>query len=83
MDIRRMPLWASRNATIMSNEAVRAVIEDQGEITIELSCTNIQGGRVNALSIPYFRGIGAGVLSDENIDWYKSKQRAYTAGFCS
>lgn len=80
MDIRRMPLWASRNATIMSNEAVRAVIEDQGEITIELSCTNIQGGRVNALSIPYFRGIGAGVLSDENIDWYKSKQRTYTAG---
>ena len=80
MDIRRMPLWASRNATIMSNEAVRAVIEDQGEITIELSCANIQGGRVNALSIPYFRGKGPGVLSDENMDWYKSKQRTYTAG---
>lgn len=80
MDIRRMPLWVSRNATVMSNDIVKAVIEDQGEITIELSSLNIQGGRVNALSIPYFRGTGIGVLSDENTDWYKSKQRTYTAG---
>ena len=75
MDIRRIPLWASRNATIMSNDSIRAVIEDQGEIAIELSAANVQGGRVNAVSIPYFRGIGSGVLSDENTDWYKSKQR--------
>ena len=80
MDIRRIPLWASRNATIMSNDSIRAVIEDQGEIAIELSAANVQGGRVNAVSIPYFRGIGSGVLSDENTDWYKSKQRTYTAG---
>ena len=52
MDIRRIPLWASRNATIMSNDSIRAVIEDQGEIAIELSAANVQGGRVNAVSIP-------------------------------
>ena len=28
MDIRRMPLWVSRNATVMSNDIVKAVIEE-------------------------------------------------------
>ena len=53
MDIRRIPLWQSRNATYMSNNLVRAVIEDQGEVAIELSARSVQGGFVNALSLPY------------------------------
>ena len=30
MDIRRMSLWESRNATFMQNDTIRSVIEDQG-----------------------------------------------------
>ena len=80
MDIRRVPLWESRNATYISNDLVRVVIEDQGDVTLELSTQNIQGGRVNALCLPYFRGIGQGVNSDPNYDWYKGKSRFYHAG---
>lgn len=80
MDIRRIPLWESRNATFMSNNLIRAVIEDQGEVAIELSAKSVQGGFVNALSLPYFRGRGLGVSCDENADWYKSKQSFYQAG---
>ena len=80
MDIRRIPLWESRNATFMSNNLIRAVIEDQGEVAIELSAQAVQGGFVNALSLPYFRGRSIGVGSDENTDWYKGKQKFYQAG---
>ncbi len=80
MDIRRVPLWESRNATYMSNDLVRVVIEDQGDVTLELSAQNVQGGRVNALCLPYFRGIGQGVNSDPNYDWYKGKNSHYQAG---
>ena len=80
MDIRRIPLWESRNATYMSNNLVRALIEDQGEVAIELSARCVQGGYVNALSLPYFRGRGIGVLSDQNADWWKSRQSFYQAG---
>lgn len=80
MDIRRIQLWQSRNATYMSNDIIRTVIEDQGDIALELSAMNIQQGWVNALSIPYYRGRGSGVLSDENQDWYKLRQFTYQAG---
>ncbi len=80
MDIRRIPLWESRNATYMSNDLLRCVIEDQGEVTLELSALNVQGGRVNSLCIPYFRGTGSGVGSDVNQDWWKGKQSVYQAG---
>ena len=80
MDIMRSPLWESRNATFMSNNLIRAVIEDQGEVAIELSAQAVQGGFVNALSLPYFRGRSIGVGSDENADWYKGKQKFYQAG---
>jgi len=80
MDIRRIPLWEGRNATIISNDVLRAVIEDMGDVMLELSAVSARGGRVNALSIPYFRGIGAGVESDPNSDWYKGRERSYNAG---
>lgn len=80
MDIRRLPLWESRNATLMSNDQIRVVLEDQGEVVLELSAKSIQGGLVNALSLPYFRGTGIGVESDPNADFWKGKQRTYQAG---
>ena len=80
MDIRRIPLWEGRNATYMSNDIINVVIEDQGEVCLELSNTCISGARVNPLSLPYFRGIGSGVLSDPNGEWYQMKQSLYQAG---
>ena len=53
MDIRRIPLWEGRNATYMSNDIINVVIEDQGEVCLELSNTCISGARVNPLSLPY------------------------------
>ena len=61
MDIRRLPLWEGRNATIMNNGEINAVIEDQGEVMLELSNQVRSGARVNPLAIPYFRGFGSGV----------------------
>lgn len=80
MDIRRLPLWEGRNATYMSNDIINVLIEDQGEVCLELSNTCITGARVNPLSIPYFRGFGSGVLSDANGEWYQMKQSLYQAG---
>mgnify|MGYP001029160571 CR=1 FL=1 len=80
MDIRRMSLWESRNATFMQNDTIRSVIEDQGEVALELSTRSLQGGVVNALSIPYFRGTGINVNSDNNYEFWKSKQVLYQAG---
>ena len=80
MDIRRIPLWEGRNATYMSNDTVEACIEDQGEVCLELSNTCGLGGRVNPLSLPYFRGFGEGVESDANSEWWRRKQDIYQAG---
>ena len=80
MDIRRLPLWEGRNATIMNNGEINAVIEDQGEVMLELSNQVRSGARVNPLAIPYFRGFGSGVLSDPNGSWYSMKETLYQAG---
>lgn len=80
MDIRRLGLWESRNATFMQNNHIRTVIEDQGEVALELSSRSIHGGIVNALSIPYFRGTGINIFSDNNYEFWKSKQSTYQAG---
>jgi hypothetical protein len=80
MDIRRMTLWESRNATFMQNNYIRTVIEDQGEVGLELSTRTLQGGILNALSLPYFRGTGSSVYSDPNYEFWKSKQTVYQAG---
>lgn len=80
MDIRRIPLWVGRNATMLTNEEIRVLIEDQGDITLELSAKCAGGGWVNALSIPYFRGTGSDVTADPNFDWWKGKAHTYQAG---
>lgn len=80
MDIRRLSLWEGRNATYMSNDSFSVVIEDQGEVALELSSRMENGARISPLSLPYFRGTGSGVFSDENSTWWRSRQGLYQAG---
>ena len=63
MDIRRLALWEGRYATYMSNDIFSSLIEDQGEVLLELTSRTLSGARINALSLPYFRGTGSGVMS--------------------
>ena len=80
MDVRRLALWEGRYATYMSNDIFSAVIEDQGDIVLELTSRALSGARINALALPYFRGTGAGVMSDENGEWWQGRQSLYQAG---
>ena len=80
MDVRRIPLWSGRNGTYISNDLIKLIIEDKGETGLELSTLNSAGGRINAYSIPYFRGRELSVLDDNNQDWYKGKDKTYNAG---
>ena len=80
MDIRRLPLWEGRYATYMSNDSFSALIEDQGEVMLELTSRTLSGARINALSLPYFRGTGAGVMSDPNSEWWQGNEALYQAG---
>lgn len=80
MDIRRLSLWEGRYATYMSNESFSALIEDQGEIILEMSVRNINGARTSSLALPYFRGTGSGVMSDDNGQWWRMNQGLYQAG---
>ena len=74
MDIRRLSLWEGRYATYMSNDIFSALIEDQGEVLLELTSRTLSGARINAMALPYFRGTGAGVISDENSEWWQSSE---------
>lgn len=80
MDIRRLSLWEGRYATYMSNETFSTLIEDQGEVVIEMSARNNAGARTSPLSLPYFRGTGSGVMSDPNGEWWRMSQGLYQAG---
>ena len=80
MDIRRLPLWEGRYATYMSNDIFSALIEDQGEVLLELTSRTLSGARINALALPYFRGTGSGVLSDVNGEWWQGSESLYQAG---
>ncbi len=80
MDIRRLSLWEGRYATFMSNETFQALIEDQGEVILELSVRNGNGARISPLCLPYFRGTGSGVMSDSNGEWWRMSQGLYQAG---
>lgn len=80
MDIRRLSLWEGRNATYMSNDSFSVVIEDQGEVALELSAKMENGARISPLALPYFRGTGSGVFSDDNGTWWRNRQSLYQAG---
>ncbi len=77
MDIRRLRLWESRNATVMTNDLIRVLLEDQGGMVLELSSVVPQGERLNAHLIPYFRGTGTSVFSDENSEYWKNSPYLY------
>ena len=64
----------------MSNDIFSTIIEDQGDVVLELTSRALSGARINALSLPYFRGTGAGVMSDENGEWWQGRQGLYQAG---
>ena len=80
MDIRRLSLWEGRYATYMSNDIFSALIEDQGEVLLELTSRTLSGARINALALPYFRGTGSGVISDANGEWWQNSEALYQAG---
>ena len=72
MDIRRLRLWESRNATVLCNDLLRVVVEDQGGMVLELSSDTPAGGRMNAHLLPHYRGSGTSVFSDENAQYWKN-----------
>ncbi|MGH0052498.1 MAG: hypothetical protein ACQ5SW_03790 [Sphaerochaetaceae bacterium] len=77
MDIRRLRLWESRNATVLTNDQIQVVLEDQGGMVLELSALLSQGGRVNAHLIPYYRGTGPSVFNNENAEYWKTSPYLY------
>ena len=77
MDIRRLRLWESRNATVLTNDLIQVVLEDQGGMVLELSALLSQGGRINAHLVPYYRGTGTSVFSDENAEFWKTSPYLY------
>lgn len=80
MDIKRLSLWEGRNATIMSNDNFSVIIEDKGEVVLEIASLNKNGARTSPLSIPYFRGRGRDVFSDENSSWWRLREGFYGSG---
>jgi len=80
MDVRRLQLWEGRNATMLSNETLRTVIEDQGGMVLELSNVNHQGGRTNAHPLYWFRGTGLSMVGDENHGFWRNSNLLYNLG---
>lgn len=54
MDIRRVRLSEDKNATVLSNDLVRAIILDHNGRLIELSATNVHGAWVNCNKLHKF-----------------------------
>ncbi|MBK5201356.1 MAG: hypothetical protein JJE21_07460 [Spirochaetaceae bacterium] len=64
MDIRRVKLTDHKNATVLSNDLIRAIIQDHNGRVIELSATNIHGGWVNCNKLHKFPFSKETVLQD-------------------
>ncbi len=64
MDIRRVKLTEHKNGTVLSNDLVRAIIQDHNGRVIELSATNIHGGWVNCNKLHKFPFSKDTVLQD-------------------
>ncbi|MGD1821956.1 MAG: hypothetical protein ACPKM0_04235 [Pleomorphochaeta sp.] len=54
MDIRRVRIKDDENATVLSNDLIRAVVQDYNGRLIELSAMNIHGGWVNCNKLHRF-----------------------------
>ena len=77
MDIRRLKLFNSRNAALLTNDLVQLVVEDQGGMVLEFSAKIANGGRVNPHAIPSHRGTGSSVYSDENGEFWQNNPTLY------
>lgn len=64
MDIRRVKLTDHENATVLSNDLIRAIIQDHNGRVIELSATNIHGGWVNCNKLHKFPFSKETILQD-------------------
>ncbi|WP_422480234.1 hypothetical protein [Pleomorphochaeta sp. DL1XJH-081] len=85
MDVRRLQLWEGRQATMLSNDSLRTVLEDRGGMVLEMSNISASGGRVNAHPLYYFRGREETVAMDKNRDYWKNSSLLYLLGgnfFC-
>ncbi|HLW21863.1 MAG TPA: hypothetical protein VKZ39_01605, partial [Sphaerochaetaceae bacterium] len=85
MDVKRLQLWEGRQATILSNESLRTVLEDRGGMVIEMSNMSELGGRVNAHPLYAFRGREASLSNDRNGDFWNGSNLLYFLGgnfFC-
>jgi hypothetical protein len=85
MDVKRLQLWEGRQATVLSNESLRTVVEDRGGMVLEMSNENALGGRVNAHPMYHFRGHGETVEMDRNSAYYSGSNLLYLLGgnfFC-
>ncbi len=80
MDIRRLQLWSGRTATVMDNDCVRFVLEDQGGMGIEFSSRNTSGALENSAWVPAFRSSGVSVFSDPNAGFWKHSPQLYQMG---
>ena len=54
MDIRRVRIKEDENATVLSNDLIRAVVQDYNGRLIEFSAMNIHGGWVNSNKLHRF-----------------------------
>ncbi len=85
MDVKRLQLWENRMASVISNDTIKAVIEDQGSIVLELSNLTNNGGRVNAHPLPYFRGTQHFFDKEYNQAFWQNRPLLYYLGgnfFC-
>lgn len=85
MDVKRLQLWEGRHAAMLSNELLRAVIEDRGGMVLELSNLQESGGRVNAHPLYPFRGREPSIAEDRNGEFWHNSDLLYFIGgnfFC-
>ncbi|MCI2097804.1 MAG: hypothetical protein LKK04_07955 [Sphaerochaeta sp.] len=71
MDVRRIQLFGGRTATLLDNNLVRCVIEDQGGMGVELSAINLSGGRENSAYLSSFRSCGCSEGETEESSYWK------------
>jgi hypothetical protein len=85
MDVKRIHLWTNRSASLISNDLLRVIIEDQGASVIELSSLNSLGGRINAHPLHYFRGHKELFEEENNQEFWQNRPLLYYLGgsfFC-
>jgi hypothetical protein len=79
--VKRVLEAGKRNATVLEQEELRVVIDDEGGMIPELSAFTSQGGRLNAHWNPWFRGNGGKPFDKaEHGDFWKARLLYQLAG---